>query len=34
MMTDYMTRDARAVAIRAYEHANRLGHPEPAERRP
>jgi Clp amino terminal domain, pathogenicity island component len=26
MMADYMTRDARAVAICAYEHAIRLGH--------
>jgi ATP-dependent Clp protease ATP-binding subunit ClpA len=26
MMPDYMTRDARAVAMRAYEHALRLGH--------
>jgi hypothetical protein len=26
MMPDYMTQDARAVAMRAYEHALRLGH--------
>lgn len=26
MMPDHMTRDARAVAVRAYEHALRLGH--------
>ena len=27
MMPDHMSPDARAVAIRAYEHAIRLGHP-------
>jgi ATP-dependent Clp protease ATP-binding subunit ClpA len=26
MMPDYMTRDAREVAMRAYEHALRLRH--------